>query len=168
MKQRSSRKTTLLRILVGLGLLSGLILIALVFLFFFYDPLAHWSYGKIQPSILPALLPTAEYLSQNPQPLPEGFYVYSRLDATQKKICWDEADNETYDDLTLYLNGELVPKQSYAWYESVSFHFRGGSHTCLETGNIVLSEGLHLLEMHLYPNWWGRPIIHQWAVMVEE
>jgi hypothetical protein len=133
---------------------------------------AYMSVGFIKPSLDAALLPTAQYLYEHPQPTPEGMSITLRYETSSpySKVCYTYTqEREIYDPLqtTLYLNGAMVPR-----YETM---FR--CHSLLLTRDIIyhsgidaskLDQGLHLVELHLRRWPWDTPYVYQAAVLIED
>lgn len=156
----------LLKVLVWIGVVScvGLLIVVI-----------YRSIGFIPASPDAALLPTAEYLYAHLQPTLEYVAFNKQTSAAQRKICyWPPHEEETIktsprlDDFPsslLFVNGSRVPPNDIHVEINMTESETVFLDSCVNAAG--LSDGLHLVELHLKANPWDTPIIYQWAVMVE-
>lgn len=151
--------------LVGLCLCGGMSygLIAYVYM----------SRCEVRPSIDPALLPTAEYLYEHPQPTPVKTLInlrYKALSSVHSEVCYSYTyEKELYSHSWSYitLNGFVVPRyETFPYYVSKSLTRDTFYDFCIDVSKI--DKGLHLIELHLKRWPWNTPIIYQGAIMVED
>lgn len=128
------------------------------------------SAGSIRTEPNPGLQSTTAYVYEHPQQSPSGLEILPQPTLDGDTLCYMKNDLQQgreafFEDnrwTELFLNGQRVPPSAIvdmAWTPSFSY-------SCLKSG--PLSPGLHLFELYSRKNLWDRPVVYQWAVMVEK
>jgi hypothetical protein len=121
----------------------------------------YMSFGYLETSIDPVLVPTAKYLYEHPQPTPD-FVQFDPMRYAPQSLCYSTTISFW---TQVFLNGVRIPPDAFFIYPRADETSRWGTY-CLDDRE--LPPGLYLAEIHQRVNLWDATQSYQWAIKVEE